>query len=134
MTLLQDPLLYPLYPLRKALSKTRRQASGLFPSFIFWKISPCASMGIVVRSHLHLIPFTVRSRGPQRSGLKQKDLETLRIILVTLWLNKLLRVGMGSYTTLFLWEQEFLFLNKGLINGYVQQNLLVSWRQPVSTS
>ena len=76
----------------------------------------------------------VRSRGHQRSGLKQKHSEAISITLVTLRLKKLLRVGVGSYTTLFLWEQEFLFPNNRLRNGCVQRNLLVSWGQPVSAS
>ena len=42
---------------------------------------------------------------------------------------------MGSYTTLFIWEQEFLFLNNRLRNSSVQQNLmLISWEQPIGAS
>ena len=134
VTLLQDPLLYAFYPPKRIESKTSGQAFGLLASFIFEKLLPVLLDELYEAIYI-FASFIVRSRGPHSPGLRQKYIETLSIISVTLWLNKLLRVDMGSYTTLFIWEQEFLFLNNRLRNSSVQQNLmLISWKQPIGTS
>lgn len=118
--LLQDCIPYPFHHSQRFLSEATRPDSGLN--------SPCSCCGnLPLRFHencytvpFHLITlsgsegFRDADSGKMDSRLYQQYLNYIMAI------NQLLRVGLGSYTILLLWEYKNLFLNNRIRNGCVQ--------------